>query len=65
MRSLNSDANESHFVEVMSLITRMYKETAIAKVSMEVFFFLIKLFFLVWFNLIKSVVLASPRLGMY
>ncbi|NXA52194.1 ZRAB3 endonuclease, partial [Nothocercus julius] len=31
MRSLNSDATESHFVEVMSLITRMYKETAIAK----------------------------------
>uniref|UniRef100_A0A8B9TF51 Zinc finger RANBP2-type containing 3 n=1 Tax=Anas platyrhynchos TaxID=8839 RepID=A0A8B9TF51_ANAPL len=31
MRNLNSDANESHFVEVMSLITRMYKETAIAK----------------------------------
>ncbi|KGL75714.1 DNA annealing helicase and endonuclease ZRANB3, partial [Tinamus guttatus] len=31
MRGLNSDATESHFVEVMSLITRMYKETAIAK----------------------------------
>ncbi|NWX81552.1 ZRAB3 endonuclease, partial [Nothoprocta pentlandii] len=31
MRSLNSNATESHFVEVMSLITRMYKETAIAK----------------------------------
>ncbi|NXA36088.1 ZRAB3 endonuclease, partial [Eudromia elegans] len=31
MRSLNSDATESHFAEVMSLITRMYKETAIAK----------------------------------
>nr|XP_013041900.2 DNA annealing helicase and endonuclease ZRANB3 isoform X1 [Anser cygnoides] len=31
MRNLNSGANESHFVEVMSLITRMYKETAIAK----------------------------------
>ncbi|XP_068805337.1 DNA annealing helicase and endonuclease ZRANB3 isoform X4 [Struthio camelus] len=31
MRSLNSDATESHFVQVMSLITRMYKETAIAK----------------------------------
>uniref|UniRef100_A0A8B9BKK6 Zinc finger RANBP2-type containing 3 n=1 Tax=Anser brachyrhynchus TaxID=132585 RepID=A0A8B9BKK6_9AVES len=31
MRNLNSGASESHFVEVMSLITRMYKETAIAK----------------------------------
>uniref|UniRef100_A0A8B9QQP8 Zinc finger RANBP2-type containing 3 n=1 Tax=Apteryx owenii TaxID=8824 RepID=A0A8B9QQP8_APTOW len=31
MRSLNSDATESHFAQVMSLITRMYKETAIAK----------------------------------
>ncbi|NWR48102.1 ZRAB3 endonuclease, partial [Regulus satrapa] len=31
MRSLSSDATESHFSQVMSLITRMYKETAIAK----------------------------------
>ncbi|KAM6332716.1 DNA annealing helicase and endonuclease ZRANB3 isoform 1-T2 [Podargus strigoides] len=31
MRSLNSDATESRFSEVMNLITRMYKETAIAK----------------------------------
>ncbi|NWW75037.1 ZRAB3 endonuclease, partial [Climacteris rufus] len=31
MRNLSSDATESHFSEVMSLITRMYKETAIAK----------------------------------
>ncbi|XP_067155474.1 DNA annealing helicase and endonuclease ZRANB3 isoform X1 [Apteryx mantelli] len=31
MRSLNSDATEGHFAQVMSLITRMYKETAIAK----------------------------------
>ncbi|NWI84756.1 ZRAB3 endonuclease, partial [Pitta sordida] len=31
MRNLSSDASESHFSEVMSLITRMYKETAIAK----------------------------------
>ncbi|NXK87838.1 ZRAB3 endonuclease, partial [Formicarius rufipectus] len=31
MRNLNSDGPESHFSEVMSLITRMYKETAIAK----------------------------------
>ncbi|NWS69801.1 ZRAB3 endonuclease, partial [Crotophaga sulcirostris] len=31
MRNLNSDTTESHFSEVMSLITRMYKETAIAK----------------------------------
>ncbi|NXU52242.1 ZRAB3 endonuclease, partial [Turnix velox] len=31
MRSLNSDATDSHFSQVMSLITRMYKETAIAK----------------------------------
>ncbi|NXF81769.1 ZRAB3 endonuclease, partial [Sclerurus mexicanus] len=31
IRSLNSDAPESHFSQVMSLITRMYKETAIAK----------------------------------
>ncbi|XP_076199213.1 DNA annealing helicase and endonuclease ZRANB3 isoform X3 [Aptenodytes patagonicus] len=31
MRSLNSDATESHFSQVMNLITRMYKETAIAK----------------------------------
>ncbi|XP_029875191.1 DNA annealing helicase and endonuclease ZRANB3 isoform X4 [Aquila chrysaetos chrysaetos] len=31
MRNLNSDATESHFSEVMNLITRMYKETAIAK----------------------------------
>ncbi|KAF4788165.1 DNA annealing helicase and endonuclease ZRANB3 [Turdus rufiventris] len=31
MRSTSSDATESHFSEVMSLITRMYKETAIAK----------------------------------
>ncbi|NWY48225.1 ZRAB3 endonuclease, partial [Sylvia atricapilla] len=31
MRSLSSDATESHFSEVMTLITRMYKETAIAK----------------------------------
>ncbi|NXH77342.1 ZRAB3 endonuclease, partial [Hydrobates tethys] len=31
MRNLNSDAAESHFSQVMNLITRMYKETAIAK----------------------------------
>ncbi|KAM9284579.1 DNA annealing helicase and endonuclease ZRANB3 [Cariama cristata] len=31
MRNLNSDATESRFSEVMNLITRMYKETAIAK----------------------------------
>ncbi|NXI22908.1 ZRAB3 endonuclease, partial [Sterrhoptilus dennistouni] len=31
MRSLSSDATESHFSQVMTLITRMYKETAIAK----------------------------------
>ncbi|KAM9550385.1 DNA annealing helicase and endonuclease ZRANB3 isoform 2-T2 [Guaruba guarouba] len=31
MRNLNSDSAESHFSEVMNLITRMYKETAIAK----------------------------------
>ncbi|NWI43397.1 ZRAB3 endonuclease, partial [Picathartes gymnocephalus] len=31
MRSLSSDATESHFSQVMNLITRMYKETAIAK----------------------------------
>ncbi|NXD20149.1 ZRAB3 endonuclease, partial [Spelaeornis formosus] len=31
MRSLSSDATESHFSQVMSLFTRMYKETAIAK----------------------------------
>ncbi|NWZ42338.1 ZRAB3 endonuclease, partial [Brachypodius atriceps] len=31
MRSLSSDATESHFSQVMSLITRLYKETAIAK----------------------------------
>ncbi|XP_051478778.1 DNA annealing helicase and endonuclease ZRANB3 isoform X2 [Apus apus] len=31
MRNLNSDATESHFTQVMNLITRMYKETAIAK----------------------------------
>ncbi|NWR57683.1 ZRAB3 endonuclease, partial [Bucorvus abyssinicus] len=31
MRKLNSDATESHFSQVMNLITRMYKETAIAK----------------------------------
>ncbi|NXA64555.1 ZRAB3 endonuclease, partial [Mohoua ochrocephala] len=31
MRSLSSDATESHFSQVMSLITHMYKETAIAK----------------------------------
>uniref|UniRef100_A0A663N6T2 Zinc finger RANBP2-type containing 3 n=1 Tax=Athene cunicularia TaxID=194338 RepID=A0A663N6T2_ATHCN len=31
MRTLNSDATESRFSEVMNLITRMYKETAIAK----------------------------------
>ncbi|NWV14883.1 ZRAB3 endonuclease, partial [Ptilonorhynchus violaceus] len=31
MRNLGSDATESHFSQVMSLITRMYKETAIAK----------------------------------
>ncbi|XP_065606394.1 DNA annealing helicase and endonuclease ZRANB3 [Cyrtonyx montezumae] len=31
MRKLNSEPTDSHFVEVMSLITRMYKETAIAK----------------------------------
>ncbi|NXS07561.1 ZRAB3 endonuclease, partial [Neodrepanis coruscans] len=31
MRNLSSDATESHFSQVMSLITRMYKETAIAK----------------------------------
>lgn len=33
MRNLNSDSAESHFSEVMNLITCMYKETAIAKVS--------------------------------
>lgn len=37
MRNLSSDATESHFSQVMNLITRMYKETAIAKVSVEVF----------------------------
>lgn len=37
MRSLSSDATESHFSQVMTLITRMYKETAIAKVSLQVF----------------------------
>ncbi|NXS42398.1 ZRAB3 endonuclease, partial [Balaeniceps rex] len=31
MRNLNSDATESHFSQVMNLITRMYKETAVAK----------------------------------
>ncbi|XP_072198416.1 DNA annealing helicase and endonuclease ZRANB3 [Excalfactoria chinensis] len=31
MRKLNSESTDSHFAEVMSLITRMYKETAIAK----------------------------------
>ncbi|NWS95751.1 ZRAB3 endonuclease, partial [Mionectes macconnelli] len=31
MRNLNPDATESHFSQVMNLITRMYKETAIAK----------------------------------
>ncbi|NXM24711.1 ZRAB3 endonuclease, partial [Oxyruncus cristatus] len=31
MRNLNPDASESHFSQVMNLITRMYKETAIAK----------------------------------
>ncbi|NWV77833.1 ZRAB3 endonuclease, partial [Dasyornis broadbenti] len=31
MRNLSSDATESCFSQVMSLITRMYKETAIAK----------------------------------
>ncbi|NXJ74007.1 ZRAB3 endonuclease, partial [Trogon melanurus] len=31
MRKLNSDASENHFSEVMNLVTRMYKETAIAK----------------------------------
>ncbi|NXL18006.1 ZRAB3 endonuclease, partial [Setophaga kirtlandii] len=31
MRSLRSDATESHFPQVMNLITRMYKETAMAK----------------------------------
>ncbi|XP_006018446.1 DNA annealing helicase and endonuclease ZRANB3 isoform X1 [Alligator sinensis] len=31
MRSSDSDATESHFVQIMGLITRMYKQTAIAK----------------------------------
>ncbi|KFP92233.1 DNA annealing helicase and endonuclease ZRANB3, partial [Apaloderma vittatum] len=31
MRKLNSDASENHFSQVMNLVTRMYKETAIAK----------------------------------
>ncbi|NXA13549.1 ZRAB3 endonuclease, partial [Sapayoa aenigma] len=31
MRNRSSDASESHFSQVMNLITRMYKETAIAK----------------------------------
>ncbi|NWR27534.1 ZRAB3 endonuclease, partial [Tachuris rubrigastra] len=31
MRNLNPDGTESHFSQVMNLITRMYKETAIAK----------------------------------
>ncbi|NXG07727.1 ZRAB3 endonuclease, partial [Sakesphorus luctuosus] len=31
MRNLNSDAPESHFSQVMNLITHLYKETAIAK----------------------------------
>ncbi|XP_056205514.1 DNA annealing helicase and endonuclease ZRANB3 isoform X6 [Falco biarmicus] len=31
MRNLNSDATETQFSQVMCLITRMYKETAIAK----------------------------------
>lgn len=35
MRSLSSDASESHFSQVMNLITRLYKETAIAKVSLQ------------------------------
>lgn len=37
MRNLSSDPTENHFSQVMNLITRMYKETAIAKVSVEVF----------------------------
>ncbi|NWV33869.1 ZRAB3 endonuclease, partial [Grantiella picta] len=31
MRNLSSDATEGHFSQVMNLITRLYKETAIAK----------------------------------
>uniref|UniRef100_A0A8C3XIT3 Zinc finger RANBP2-type containing 3 n=1 Tax=Chelydra serpentina TaxID=8475 RepID=A0A8C3XIT3_CHESE len=31
IRAPNSDVTESHFVQVMGLITRMYKQTAIAK----------------------------------
>lgn len=44
MRKLNSEPTDSHFVEIMSLITRMYKETAIAKVSVEVFLIYILIF---------------------
>lgn len=58
MRKLNSEPTDSHFVEIMSLITRMYKETAIAKVSVEVFFN-IYFNFSMCFHLIKLVVLAS------
>ncbi|NXO01336.1 ZRAB3 endonuclease, partial [Rhinopomastus cyanomelas] len=31
IRNLNSEASESHFSQVMNLITQMYKETAVAK----------------------------------
>lgn len=37
MRSSDSDATESHFVQIMGLITRMYKQTAIAKVNLGIF----------------------------
>lgn len=41
MRKLNSEPTDSHFVDIMSLITRMYKETAIAKVSVEVLIYIL------------------------
>lgn len=35
MRASNLDSTESDFVQVMGLITRMFKQTAIAKVILQ------------------------------
>lgn len=57
MRSLSSDATESHFSQVMSLITRMYKETAIAKVSTRLSL-ISQNYPVCVFNLLKFILLA-------
>lgn len=43
MRASNLDSSKDDFVQVMSLITRMFKQTAIAKVIMKCFVSVVKM----------------------